>query len=874
MHERPIRISILTFFLAALLIAVGASMALADEVSEMGIEATDLGRLAAQVAPGEFSVLETGMPDGVVRFSQLLRGSRPDGSGAPAIDTWTDSGHWDPERKRTFFMGLRQSNRFLSLDAVSNTWREISLDGDHAPPLFERFGHMYGRTALDWKRGHYYRLAGSTLHRYLVDEDRWERFENSPIGGYISIEWHYGRDMLVGLAGHELHGFRDGQWFSLGSAAVHGYHSSAQYNPVRNDMLFIGGNHSRQNVDILDAHGRLHRMADAPFGFGISQDNLTYDPLSGNYLVLHRDRRLWEYNPDLDEWKVARDFSESSSGWPFGGYWAVVPIPIDELGVIFWQNSRGPHLYRHEAVLSGQSKAKSWVDRRGSTPVPPIDSPWDSPDVAPPSPEKPLESKAGEPAAADPRGSPVASPPRELAPVHQASDLTGSMIRAMRPSPGGVEPRREDLPAAPVSARAPPGLSASTVRALRSGEVELEDLQASRGYAPPPRAAQLELGKQVASTDPAPATPGTQPRSWKPAPVAPGPTDSLLLREAATMQPGEWRNIAHLTTWPGKDDGRTFFAFQRVSGTASDGSGVADGIGWTQRLVYHKGGLLILAMRDASPVGLIGMHPDGTFWRVDAPEGFEGPGGRRPFNRLTQDTTHVYFSITRGVTKEDHGRTLRTPLDNPGVFEDSGHHGFGQSNIDSVGNHAILWVEEWGRFYGYTPGGRIWTRTPEDDGWTDLGRTPYDGTCRASGYAGEIAYNPIEDEVIFIGGQHFGSPRGCGTKWVRLQEPLGEIEALPDLPEINGEQLRYTSAQGKIFVDPRDGAYLLQVGRERIYRASNALADWTLYIDLYEDAGKPFHFYDSYAPLALIPGTDVYVFLSHIRGVVLHRLRE
>ena len=310
-----------------------------------------LAQLATSLEPGEFVPLDSKASEGEPTLGQLLRGYRPDGSGAPSIDTWTDSAHWDPLRQRTFFQGLRQSNRFISYDATRDAWEEFSLDQPNAPPLFERFGHIYGRTALDWERGHFYRLAGSTLHRYVIDEERWEKFENSPIGGYISIDWHYGLDMLVGLANHDLHGFREGQWFPRGRADVHGYHSSAQYNSVRNDMLFIGGNHSRRNVNVLNAEGGLLRMADAPFDFGISQDSLTYDPLSGNYIVLHRDRRLWEYNPDRDEWRVARDFNEPDSGWPFGRYWAVVPIPIDELGVIMWQFSGNPRIYLHETVF-------------------------------------------------------------------------------------------------------------------------------------------------------------------------------------------------------------------------------------------------------------------------------------------------------------------------------------------------------------------------------------------------------------------------------------------------------------------------------------------------------------------------------------------
>jgi hypothetical protein len=310
---------------------------------------SQLANIAKQVAPGEFRPLKAGLPKGVNQFSELLRGYRPDGRGAPPIDTWTDSAQWDPKRKRAFFLGLRKSNRFLSYHAMSNFWEEIPLEVPNAPPRFEKFGHLYGRTALDWKRGHFYRLSG-TLHRYSIDDDKWDRFDQVPLAGYIPIGWHYGLDLLVGTVDGKLYGFRDGQSKQLGQTAVDGHHSSAKYNPKRGDMLFIGGNKSRRSVDLVSANGQIRHMKDAPFGFGISSDDLTHDPISGNYLVLHRDRVLWEYQPDLDEWRIALDMRDGGATWPFKG--GIVPFVVDELGVIVWMTTPTPLIYRHKSVFA------------------------------------------------------------------------------------------------------------------------------------------------------------------------------------------------------------------------------------------------------------------------------------------------------------------------------------------------------------------------------------------------------------------------------------------------------------------------------------------------------------------------------------------
>lgn len=722
--------------LRLLLMGLGAALALqmaaAQEV-RAPVANTALGRLAAELAPGEFRRLNASLPGGVERFASLLGGVRPDGRPAPAIDTWTDSAQWDPSRQRVFFQGLRISNRFLSYHAQGNHWEEISLEVPDAPPRFERFGHLYGRTALDRRRGHFYRLVGSTLHRYVIDEQRWEAFPGAPIGSYISIGWHEALDQLVGTDNHGVHGFRDGHWQPLGRTAVHGYHSSSRYNPRRKDMLFIGGNESRRTVDLLTADGAIKHMRDAPFDFTIRADDLTYDPVSGRYLVLLRDRTLWEYDADRDEWHLARDMRGAAQGWPFGSG-GIVPVPIDELGIVFWIMQNGALLYRHRSASLTR------------------------PEPVPPAPREPR---------------PV--PPRTVA-------------------------------EAPV-------------------------------LAPVPQPAK-----------------STQPS---------GP--GLIEREAATLQPGEWRNLAHLTTWEGKDRGVSFKGFQTVR--RMDGvKGGADGMGWTQALVYHRGRLMLLLMRDAFERALLVMEPDGRFLRIDQPPGFDQKSHRRPFNKLTQDDRYLYFSPNIGRDKL--GQMIRTPLDDPGVFEPFGIP-IGDSQI--LGQFAATYVPEWKRFYAYTPGGKIWSWAPGEAAWRQHARLPADENgYRLSGYAGLLLWNPVRRELVIAGGQTFGNSPQTSHKVYRITSPDGAPEMLPDRRFPDGSLMPWGSGSSRMLADPRDGSYLL-LTPEFIYRHGCAGGRFELYEDLRET--RPFGNYEAYTPLAVIPGTDVVVFLSHIKGLVLHRLR-
>lgn len=331
-------------------VALGCFVPAAVAAKGGELAGTHLAAVAATVKPGTFVPIETRLPEGMKRLPELFR-VRVDDGRQLSIDGWTDSAHWDPERLRTFFIGMRKYKKFISYDPRENRWSELGWEGE-PPPKMEKFGHVYGRTALDWKRGHYYWLSpGKRLNRYVIDARRWEAFDGVPISGYISMEWHEKIDRLVALNyDYQFVTFRDGETQVLGKGSVHGYHSVGRYNRKRGDMLFAGGNKSRDKVTVIDSQGAIHIHKDAPFTISIGRSSLTYDPVSGNYLVMSgRERKLYEYQPDRQEWRVAGDWS--AGGWPFGEFGFYTPIVIDELGVIFWQAETGNQVYRHKSVF-------------------------------------------------------------------------------------------------------------------------------------------------------------------------------------------------------------------------------------------------------------------------------------------------------------------------------------------------------------------------------------------------------------------------------------------------------------------------------------------------------------------------------------------
>jgi hypothetical protein len=364
--------------------------------------------------------------------------------------------------------------------------------------------------------------------------------------------------------------------------------------------------------------------------------------------------------------------------------------------------------------------------------------------------------------------------------------------------------------------------------------------------------------------EPAPADPvEPDPEPEPPVIVPPYSGDSLLMEQASTMQPGEWRNIAHLTTWPGKESGGSFKNFQHVF--TPEGAYIADGMGWTQCLVHHEGALMCVIGRDSSHAVLLHMDKYGVFRRHESV--WKSTVGRRPFNRLTQDDTHLYFAPNDA--REVMGYFRRTSLADPGVFERIGP-SFGDSQMDTVGNFAVTYVPEWGRFYAYTPGGKVWSRAPSDAAWHLNGRFPIDTDGRLSGYAGLLLWNPIKKELAIVGGQVFGTTTDTSHHVYRLTAPMGVPERLANRVGPNGSPMYWSSSQSRMFVNPNNGDYLL-MNENLIYTNDSAGGQFALYEDV--RTTKPFGNWETYAPGTLIPGTDVFAFISHIRGLVLHRVR-
>lgn len=377
-------------------------------------------------------------------------------------------------------------------------------------------------------------------------------------------------------------------------------------------------------------------------------------------------------------------------------------------------------------------------------------------------------------------------------------------------------------------------------------------------------AAQLrEIADQVAALEAAPPPIDPPPPVDPPDDPPPVVTGNLLLDAAGTLAPGEWRRVA--TTWPGKDTGRTFKQFQTVS---TPGGGSADGMGWTERLVEHQGELLLPLMRDAFNKALAVMDAQGNWKRIEAPAGWSARKERRPFNRWFRDERYAYFSPSDSKTAM--GYFLRTPLEDPGVFERYGIP-IGDDQMDTVGNFSTCLAHEWGRFFAYTPGGKLYSWADGETAWRDHFSHIPKGE-RNSGYAGTVIWNPVKREIITIGGQTFGANPDPSYRVLRLTAPDGKAEIFDATFEDGTPIPAITAGSSRFIVHPVTGEYLMLYRSGVMYRSDDAV-HWTVYEDL--TALKPWGAWEQYCPWVHLSGTpDVLVMVSHIMGVWLHRLKD
>jgi hypothetical protein len=347
--------TIVAFLVAAIAIA-GVEKADRDlsakesEKPRAAEDKTDLAQLAAHMKPGTWAELRT---EGYT--ADLLKVQNHH------ILEYTAAAAWDTTSQQVLFVGQGHYSavKFISYGAALNAWRLRPT-----PPWWKGdpetgkgpIGHAYYNNTIDPNRGLFFLHQSATrlVHRYHVAKDEWTtlpEIKGAPTGHGTALVWFPERKGLVRvLAGH-VHFFSEekNEWTKLEDGLPMGpYHNVAQYSAVSRVVLFGGGNNSK-DLYKLDAAGKITPCKQAPVEVGINTALVTSDPVSGVFLVLHKDDRFYSYNPAKDVWKEL-----ATEGMPFamkGSSFDVVATPISNHGVtlFFTAQRKGlkVFLYKH-----------------------------------------------------------------------------------------------------------------------------------------------------------------------------------------------------------------------------------------------------------------------------------------------------------------------------------------------------------------------------------------------------------------------------------------------------------------------------------------------------------------------------------------------
>jgi hypothetical protein len=249
--------------------------------------------------------------------------------------------------------------KFISYGTATNTWKLRSTPswwkGDPETgkgPI----GHAYYNNALDPAGGQFFLHQSATrlVHRYRIAKDEWTtlpEIKEAPTGHGTAISWFPEMKGMVRVLGGNVHFFNEekNEWTKLKDGLPMGpYHNVAQYSAVHKVVLLGGGNNSK-DLHRLDGTGKFTPCKQAPFEVGINTALVTSDPVSGEFLVLHKDDRFYSYNPATDAWKEL-----STEGMPFamkGSSFDVVATPVTDHGVtlFFTAERKGLKivLYKH-----------------------------------------------------------------------------------------------------------------------------------------------------------------------------------------------------------------------------------------------------------------------------------------------------------------------------------------------------------------------------------------------------------------------------------------------------------------------------------------------------------------------------------------------
>ena len=311
---------------------------------------TVLGDLANSMQPGTFKTLQTnGFSNGAI-----LAPSGP----SNFITMFSDSAEWDPKYKTVHFIGASHDNSlttYVRYADSTNSWATIPT------PIPNGTLHGYDHNAVNTTTGDFFHrpFNNSTIHKFSPSNGTWSQFSlpesNFQITG--GLEFFPEMNSLVYVDSHIgvwTRHLGTGSWTKRSNALPMGsYHTFIEYNPVHKVVIF-GGGQNNKTVYKMDSGGSITRMGDAPVGLGVGTDEsrVSVDPVSGDYIVLKSDRKMYAYNVVKDQWTTL------GVTYPSGNpAWGTIEASIATYGVIMFIHydfsNSAVYLYKHSSGGGG-----------------------------------------------------------------------------------------------------------------------------------------------------------------------------------------------------------------------------------------------------------------------------------------------------------------------------------------------------------------------------------------------------------------------------------------------------------------------------------------------------------------------------------------
>ncbi|MEZ4223256.1 MAG: hypothetical protein R3B13_20090 [Polyangiaceae bacterium] len=318
---------------------------------------------AAALAPGQACELKPNLGKAALESA---------GGGIPV--QWTDSGAWDPIKRRIHFIGRdagcgNASRPYVHLqyDDDSSTWSLESI------PAIGPCGHAYDANTADPVTGTFYFRAYGEGKAHAWNGSAWSA--TADVSGSSSspaIGLAYFPELKLGAAttagglvwaqANQLYVLPRGasSWTTVAlPSPIGGYHNVAEYNPALGFMVFGGGNDATDVLYRMDADGKLTQLKSTPVALwthGSEGTYLSVDPVAGHFLVYSFGQGTdgwWEFDAQTDVWA-------NLSGPPqLSRYSFQVPIPDYGVVVMF------------DEVPPGGSEPTLWVYRHQSSVLPP-----------------------------------------------------------------------------------------------------------------------------------------------------------------------------------------------------------------------------------------------------------------------------------------------------------------------------------------------------------------------------------------------------------------------------------------------------------------------------------------------------------------------